>query len=270
MACVFTFFLGSCDRLRRTWTFRWFASWSSLFSAFPSLDQRQCTRNLRQLKAVTGRVGEGHRRFRTSSSLKDDFNIQSSSFRVPFWVSGTFGHLKHSECWNAFNSWGYCGAGQVVRAVLDSSRLCPNNSSCHFPCIHHFWIEPGLLDSSLKSKASSPWNPCVPEKCERARPTKALSSQCRRSSFKTDATLGSHVGEISCLLAIALQNVPVYHWRILQDGVGCIAMAVKPTANLLEELHDSPATQSTQSTKKRFCPEPSCYSRSCTWGTMHV
>ena len=43
--------------------------------------------------------------------------------------------------------------------------------------------------------------------------------------------------------------MPFYHWRILQDGVGCIAMAIKPTANLLEGLHASPATQSTQSTQ---------------------
>ena len=108
--------------------------------------------------------------------------------------------------------------------------------------LHHFWIQPGLLDSSLKS-ASSPWNPCVPEKRERVRPAKALSSHCRRSSFNPDTMLGSHVGEISSLL------VPFYHWRILQDGVGCIAMAIKPTANLLEGLHASPATQSTQSTQ---------------------
>ena len=127
---MFTFVLGSCDRLRRTWILRWFVSWSSLSSAFPSLDQPQCTGNLRQLKAVKGR-----RRFRTSSSLKHDFKSQSSSFRVPFWVSGTFFHLTHSECWKPFNSWGYCVAGQIV---LDSSRLCQTNSSCDFPC-NTFW-----------------------------------------------------------------------------------------------------------------------------------
>ncbi len=103
MACVFTFFLGSCDRLRRTWTFRWFASWSSLFSSFPSLDQRQSTWNLRQLKAVTGRVGEGHRRFRTSSSLKEFKRwFQYPEFFIPgsflslwdFWASQTLRMLK--------------------------------------------------------------------------------------------------------------------------------------------------------------------------------